>query len=380
MKIKMILIAMLVNITALFAQYEFTASVQNQTVNGTDFTFDIYMQQTGAEAIYLGQSDFAFTFNNENFTSAAATVEADLSLFYGSSATVISPNIIVVNINAPAPGNQSEFDAMVAQMSASGNGSFIATVKISTISNPSGFMGLAWRTSGLNSTKINRFDNSAPWAQSSITSSGTYSGISDTSLPVDISSFSARCEGQSVIINWTTESETDNLGFILERSLDKTVWTTIASYQTDDALKGQGNTSSATEYTFTDSKIKHDATYAYRLSDVNTNGKVSVYSSLNITVDTLPKMTDMEKAYPNPFNPQTHIAYHLAKEADVEITVFNILGRQIKTLHSGRQVAGSYHVYWNATNNSGDNVPTGTFLICMQAGDIYKIQKVLLIK
>ena len=204
--------------------------------------------------------------------------------------------------------------------------------------------------------------------------------VNDGSLPVSLTSFSGRCEKQSVVLEWTTESETNNLGFILEKSVDKQTWTTIASYLTDKALKGQGNTSSSTDYTFTDPKVEPETTYTYRLSDVSTDGKVNVYASLNITMDALPKMTDMEKAYPNPFNPQTHIAYHLAKEADVEITVFNILGRQIKTLHSGRQVAGSYHVYWNATNNSGDNVPTGTFLICMQAGDIYKIQKVLLIK
>ncbi len=202
----------------------------------------------------------------------------------------------------------------------------------------------------------------------------------DASLPVDLSSFSARCEGKTIVLEWTTESETNNLGFILERSLDHNIWTTIASFQTHDELKGQGNTSSSAEYTFTDSEVEPEATYAYRLSDVSFDGDVNVYASLSVTVDALPKATDMEKAFPNPFNPQTYIAYHLAENTDVEIAVFDVQGRQIKTLHSGNQLAGNYHVYWNATDNAGGKVPTGTYIIQMRTENIQKIQKVMLIK
>ncbi len=202
----------------------------------------------------------------------------------------------------------------------------------------------------------------------------------EASLPVDLSSFSARCEGKSVIIEWTTESETNNLGFILERSLDENIWTTIASFQTHDELKGQGNTSSATEYTFTDSDLEEEATYSYRLSDVSTDGDINIYASLSITVNALPKATEMEKAYPNPFNPQTYITYHLSENVDVNIAVFDMLGRQVKTLYAGQQPAGSYHIYWNTSNTAGGKVPTGTYLIRMQAGNVQKIQKVMLIK
>lgn len=203
---------------------------------------------------------------------------------------------------------------------------------------------------------------------------------SDVSLPVTLSSFSARCQGQSVILEWKTESELDNLGFMLERSLDNQTWTTIASYQTDDALKAQGNTSSATEYSFIDKNVQPEETCTYRLSHVSTNGNVHVYASLDITTDALPKTTEMEKAFPNPFNPETYIAYHLANNADVNITVFDMLGRQLKTLYSGNQLAGNYHIYWDATTSAGSKVPTGTYVIRMQAGDVQKIQKVMLIK
>ncbi|MCK5146983.1 T9SS type A sorting domain-containing protein [bacterium] len=202
----------------------------------------------------------------------------------------------------------------------------------------------------------------------------------DASLPVALSSFSASCEGRSIFLEWRTESETNNLGFILERSTGGNVWTTIASYKTDDALEGQGNTSSATDYMFMDSDVDGETAYSYRLSDVSLDSEINTYASLTIISEPMPKATEMEKAYPNPFNPKTYIAYHLAEDADVNIAVFDMLGRQLKTLYTGNQYAGSYHVYWTATNYLGRKVPTGTYFIRMQAGDIQRVQKVILIK
>jgi hypothetical protein len=136
----------------------------------------------------------------------------------------------------------------------------------------------------------------------------------DGSLPVELSAFSVHAENNVVIITWTTESEVDNLGFILERSEDyKASWYIIVSYETHDALMGQGNTSSRTEYTFTDITVESGQAYYYRLSDVSIQGEITTYPPIFIQLDELPKETLLEKAYPNPFNPKTYIAYHLAE-------------------------------------------------------------------
>jgi len=221
-----------------------------------------------------------------------------------------------------------------------------------------------------------------------IISSGTLSGTitnaplsnGDASLPVSLVSFYANSEGRSINLNWITESETDNLGFILHRRESTDAWIQIASYETHDALKGQGNTSSATEYTFTDSQIASGINYTYRLSDVSTTSEITIYAPLSITLDILPLVNTMEPAYPNPFNPRTYIAYHLAEDAEVNISVFNIMGRRLKSIYLGQQLEGSYHVYWNATDDDGGLVPTGTYIIRLQAGSIQEIQKVMLIR
>ena len=202
----------------------------------------------------------------------------------------------------------------------------------------------------------------------------------DGSLPVELSSFSARSEAQIIILQWVTESESDNLGFVLERSRDKTIWTTIASYQTNSALEGQGNTSSRTEYSFTDKMVTAEADYTYRLSEVSIEGERNVIASTSVYIDALPTTTQLFAAYPNPFNPSTTLNYQLAKEEHVEISVYNTLGSFIKTLYSSNQPAGSYQVSWDATNENGSKVPSGTYLIRMQTDQQTQTQKVLLVK
>jgi len=207
----------------------------------------------------------------------------------------------------------------------------------------------------------------------------------DASLPVDLHAFSARCEGSAVILTWTTESETDNLGFILERTVETRFiaslrWEVIASYETHPGLRGEGNSSAQHEYSFVDESVEGGSGYTYRLSDVSRSGEVQVYASLSVTMDALPGATAMDEAYPNPFNPRTYIAYHLAQESDVVLEVYDLLGRKIKTLHTGRQSAGDHHIYWNAENEHGLRVASGTYLIRMQAGAIQKTQKVTVVK
>ena len=216
---------------------------------------------------------------------------------------------------------------------------------------------------------------------------GSYAGYGkgtsapDISLPVELFSFSAEPKGAGITLQWVTESEVFNLGFILERSGDDhELWEEIASYRTHEALKGQGNTSSRTEYTFTDMTIEAGHGYYYRLSDVSIQGEITIYPPIFIQLVHPPKETLLEKAYPNPFNPQTYITYHLAEETQVKIAVFDMLGRSVKDLYNGRQYAGSYHVYWNGTDENGMKVGSGTYIIRMQTDDITQIQKVMFMK
>jgi len=203
----------------------------------------------------------------------------------------------------------------------------------------------------------------------------------DVSLPVELSSFSAHCTGTTVVLEWATESETDNLGFVLERADGASAtWQVIASYQTEAALSSRGNTSSRSEYTFTDNTTQAGTRYSYRLSDVNTNGSITVLSSLSIEVAALPLTTTLATAYPNPFNPRTLIAYNLAADGEVSLTVYDMLGRKVRELQSGHKPAGSYQVIWNGADDNGMPLASGSYLVRLQTNDTNQVQKVMFLK
>ncbi|MCK5147939.1 T9SS type A sorting domain-containing protein [bacterium] len=204
----------------------------------------------------------------------------------------------------------------------------------------------------------------------------------DQSLPVELSTFSAEHVYNGVLVKWTTESETDNLGFVLERANDFSPlqWDVIASHQTNDALCGQGNSSVRTDYCFTDETVQPGQTLRYRLTDVNTAGEVHVYDILQITLPDAPKETVLEPPFPNPFNPETKIGYQLSKSSRIEIVIYNLLGRRVKTLVDRYQTAGSYNIYWHGRDEAGNQTSTGTYLIVLRTVEGVKTQKVVMIR
>jgi hypothetical protein len=204
--------------------------------------------------------------------------------------------------------------------------------------------------------------------------------MDDPSLPVTMSSFAASVKDNAIVLSWRTESETDNLGFTLERAEGNGAWKPIASYQTSDALKGQGNKSTTTNYIWTDAKVSTGNEYRYRLSDVNTAGVVTMHSPIAVTMTALPETTEMAKAYPNPFNPETSIQYNLHQDSQVTITVYDLLGRQVKTLVDNQQAAGSYNTIWNGTDSAGAKAASGVYIVRMETKGVTQIQKVMLIK
>ena len=83
----------------------------------------------------------------------------------------------------------------------------------------------------------------------------------------------------------------------------------------------------------------------------------------------LPIVYKLHQNYPNPFNPTTSISYDLPKNEFVSINVFDLMGREVKTLVNKEQVAGFRSVKWDATNNIGQPVSAGMYIYTIQAGE-----------
>ena len=84
--------------------------------------------------------------------------------------------------------------------------------------------------------------------------------------------------------------------------------------------------------------------------------------------------------YPNPFNPTTTIRYNLLQSSLVNITIYDMMGRKIKTLINQSQDVGQRSIVWKATNDFGHPVSTGIYLYQIHAGDNIQTKKMIFLK
>jgi hypothetical protein len=94
----------------------------------------------------------------------------------------------------------------------------------------------------------------------------------------------------------------------------------------------------------------------------------------------LPNSFALQHARPNPFNPSTTIAYEVPEQAQITLTIYNLLGQEVVRLVDQVQAAGTYEVIWNGRNVHGQPVGSGIFLYRMSAGDFQENKKMTLLK
>ena len=108
---------------------------------------------------------------------------------------------------------------------------------------------------------------------------------------------------------------------------------------------------------------------------------VSVFDDANVSVQTKNEYSiGGIFNYPNPFNPVTKLRYTIPKNALVSIIIYDMLGRQVKTLVNQTQNAGYASVIWDATNDYGKPVSAGIYLYQIQTGEYIQTKKMVLLK
>jgi hypothetical protein len=97
-------------------------------------------------------------------------------------------------------------------------------------------------------------------------------------------------------------------------------------------------------------------------------------------VTVMPEKFTLHQNYPNPFNPITTLRYELPENSHVNITIYDMLGKEVKTLINQTQDAGYKSVIWNATNDVGAPISSGLYLYTIQVGDFSQTKKMVLLK
>ena len=125
-----------------------------------------------------------------------------------------------------------------------------------------------------------------------------------------------------------------------------------------------------------------------------TSGTLSKDSNLEPKIDLSetirPQRFHLEQNYPNPlrasafgrspFNPATVIRYELPEPVHVKLVVYDIVGRKIRTLVEAIEPAGFRQVIWDGANESGAQVPSGTYLVQIHAGSYKMTRKLMIMK
>ena len=188
-----------------------------------------------------------------------------------------------------------------------------------------------------------------------------------TPVPVEFTVFTASVVGKSVNLSWSTATETNNRGFEIQRKVGESDFVTIGFVQ------GKGTTTQAQNYSFVDNNVQ-TGTYSYRLKQIDLNGTYS-FSSV-VEVVTNPTEFSLAQNYPNPFNPSTTINFSLAKESNVSLKVFDLLGQEIISLVNNEfMTAGSYSYKFDAST-----LASGTYIYRLDAGNFVQTKKMTLTK
>ncbi|MCX6150335.1 MAG: ice-binding family protein [Ignavibacteriales bacterium] len=210
--------------------------------------------------------------------------------------------------------------------------------------------------------------NGRALAQSAVTLDANTVTINYANIPIELTSFSATADKNDVILSWSTTTETNNQGFEIQRRN-----TNNNEFERVGFVKGNGTTTAVKIYTFSDKDILA-GNYGYRLKQVDYDGRFEYSDEIEINI-TRPLEYVITQNYPNPFNPTSAIRYAIPKIDFVKISIYDMLGKEIKVLVNEEKTPGNYEIIFDAKE-----LASGIYFYKINAGEFSQIKKMILMK
>ncbi len=199
---------------------------------------------------------------------------------------------------------------------------------------------------------------------------------SQAPLPVELYFFKGFYLNGKIILNWRTETELNNYGFEVQRSVIRGQKSEVR-WEKIGFVNGNGNSNSKKEYSFED-KISTAGKYFYRLKQIDFDGNFKYSGVIEVNIP-VPADFSLNQNYPNPFNPATTISFNLPKQQYVTLEVFNILGQKIVTLLNEIRPAGTHTVNFDASS-AGGGLNSGFYVYKLTTENFVQVKKMTLIK
>ncbi|MCF8241395.1 MAG: T9SS type A sorting domain-containing protein [Melioribacteraceae bacterium] len=128
-----------------------------------------------------------------------------------------------------------------------------------------------------------------------------------------------------------------------------------------------------------DGKMDGLQIWNYAALNMDTSGVVVGVEDQKLS-DAIPERFALEQNYPNPFNPTTTIKFAIPQTGNVNLAVYDILGRKVRSLVNDVRSAGEYQVTWNGKNDIGANVTSGVYFYRIETVDNVQTMKMMLLR
>jgi hypothetical protein len=196
-------------------------------------------------------------------------------------------------------------------------------------------------------------------------------------LPVELAGFRADLSlPGTVILRWSTLSETNSYGFEVQKAPDGGEFATIDR----SFVPGGGTTTSTLSYEFTDSHPLPGRSF-YRLKHIDLDGACRFCEPITVDLPTgvdevRPEAAGLRQNYPNPFNPRTRLSFVIPRGGPAQVEVYSPLGQHIATLYNGEAEAGRvYRVEFD-----GQDLAGGTYFCRLVAPNLTSVRRMLLVR
>jgi concanavalin A-like lectin/glucanase superfamily protein/type IX secretion system substrate protein len=197
--------------------------------------------------------------------------------------------------------------------------------------------------------------------------------VTDVASNIELADFQLIPLKDRIHITWQTASQTENAKFILERKTENTDWLSI--YET----QGDGTNNILMDYSYDDENIRPGNTYYYRVMDLDYSGKLDSSHALNarISDEILSRNVhfNLNKIYPNPFNPQVTISFNVITESDINLSIYSSNGDLVDIISDKKYQSGSHILYWNPKGLS-----TGIYFLKINSKNQSDTHKLLYMK
>ncbi len=209
-------------------------------------------------------------------------------------------------------------------------------------------------------------------------------------LPVELSTFTGQYINSVPTLYWSTQTETDNLGWNVYRNKDNDF--TSADRINGDLIPGHGTTSQVQNYVYKDINGTFDAgeNYWYWLESIDYGGTVNHYN--RVALIHIPEIQNPDphsavprkyglQSGPNPFNSNLSVSYMLHQTDMVRVEIYNMTGQLVAQFNEGLRTADrEYIIDWDGKDLYGQNVASGVLLIKLITSEGSETTKAILLR